>query len=347
MPSVLITGANGSLALPAVDYILSQYPSYTLVLTVRNDSDDDKNTAKLKSIVAKFPSVECHIRALDLNKLSDVNTFAESLRADIEEGKIPYLAAIICNAMTWSLLSGQKFSEDGLEQSLQVNHLSQFSLTLRLLDSMDKQNGRIVFLSSDSHRPGRAAFEVYPPIIPDDLEELVKPKPDDKGEKAGRGFYRYGLSKLVIVMTMYELNRRLRAVRRAPSQFSGNLLTVAQSDTLDSVRALAIDPGGLLDSRSLTAEHVPTSWKLIFSVLRLLRPLLVKFMPNMQTSASAAREVVDVAISEKYAGQDGHFVIDHKEDSSPESHDDDTQKKLFEKSLEWAGVRQEDTILPL
>jgi NAD(P)-dependent dehydrogenase (short-subunit alcohol dehydrogenase family) len=213
MLSVLITGANGTLALPAVNNLLSQYPSYTLVLTVRNDSDDDKNTAKLKSVVAKFPDATCHIRKLDLNKFAAVNTFAETLRTDIAQGRIPRLAAIICNAMAWSLSSGQKFSDDGLEQCLQVNHLSQFSLTLQLLGSMDPKNGRIVFLSSESHIPGKAMFETFPPILPDDLEELAKPKPDKKGEEIGRGFYRYALSKLVIVMTMYELSRRLQAVR--------------------------------------------------------------------------------------------------------------------------------------
>lgn len=212
MATVLVTGANGSLALPAVEYLLSRYPSYTTVLTVRDDSEKDSNTTTLRHIIAKFPNADSHVRKLDLSSLKTVQAFTADLRTEIDQGKIPRLAAIICNAMTWSLQSGQQFSDDGYETCMAINHLAQFSLTLRLLGQMDPKYGRIVFLSSDTHWPGKAGFEIYPPNLPDDLELLVKPKLDKQGEEVGRGFQRYALSKLVIVMTMYELIRRLKAV---------------------------------------------------------------------------------------------------------------------------------------
>lgn len=209
--TILLTGANGSLGLAAVEYILSTYPTHTALLTVRNPSSSDPNTAKLRAIIAKYPDSNVHLETLDLASLSDVAAFAQKVRARIEQGTWPRLAAIICNAMTWSLNSGVQFSKDGLELDMAVNTLSHFDIVLRLLGVMDER-GRIVFLSSDSHWPGKAGFEVYPPVIPEDLDELVRYEKDAPAEEAGRGFLRYGLSKLVGVMLVYELNRRLRKV---------------------------------------------------------------------------------------------------------------------------------------
>jgi len=214
MGTVIITGANGSLAIPAVDYLLSRYPSYTAILTIRDNSNKDANTTRLQSIIAKYPNAQVSVRKLDLARLSDVNAFAGTLHSEIAEKKLPPLAAIICNAFTWDMTPPIKYTEDGFERAMGVNHIAQLNLTLRLLGDFDPQHGRIVFLSSESHWAGKAGFEVYPPTLPNDLNLLVKPNPDKAGEEAGRGFQRYGLSKLAVVMTMYELNRRLKKVRR-------------------------------------------------------------------------------------------------------------------------------------
>ena len=41
--TIIITGANGSLALPAVQHLLANYSNHALVLTVRNTLDADVN----------------------------------------------------------------------------------------------------------------------------------------------------------------------------------------------------------------------------------------------------------------------------------------------------------------
>lgn len=210
MGTVLITGANGSLAVPAVGYLLSKYPSCTAVLTVRDDSERDTNTIRLRSIIAKYPNAHCSIRKLDLARLSDVGAFTDAIHSDIANGRLQPLVAIICNAFTWDMSETIKFTDDGFERAMGVNHVAHFDLTLRLLGDLEPKRGRIVFMSSESHWPGKAGFEKYAPILPADLDLLVKPQPDKLGEEVGRGFQRYGLSKLVIVMSMYELNRRLK-----------------------------------------------------------------------------------------------------------------------------------------
>lgn len=210
---MLFTGANGSLGIPAVKYLLDAYPEYTLILTVRDDSNQDENTVELRKIVSSFPSTSTSIRKLNLASLKEVEQFANTLHSEIDGGKIPRLVAIICNAMSWKLMGGPSVSEDGYESSIAVNHLAHFALTLRLLSAMDAQRGRIVFLGSEAHRSLEYGLSKgFPTHIPDDLNFLVLPQPDKKEEEVGRGFQRYGTSKLVIIMVSYELSRRLKAV---------------------------------------------------------------------------------------------------------------------------------------
>lgn len=212
MGTVLLTGANSSLGLPAAQYLLSNYPAYTAVFTVRNVSANDPNTNELRAMITHFPNSKTSIRKLDLSSLEEVRIFAAELNAEVASGKLPKFASIVCNAMSWTLSDGLKYSADGLELSMAVNHIAQTGLVLRLLQSVDVQEGRIIFLSSSSHRAGSGGFEVYPPKVPQDLDEWVHPPKDGPGEEAGRGFYRYGVSKLAVVMGNYALERRLKEV---------------------------------------------------------------------------------------------------------------------------------------
>lgn len=186
MVTVIITGANGSLAIPSVKYLLSKYPTYTALLTVRDDTD--QNSAKLRQVISNFPSSKTQVTKLDLSSLSAVENFASQVKEEIATGELRPLKAIICNAFTWSITRGLQFSADGYERSFAVNHLAHLSLVLRLLDSFSPEGGRITFLSSDAHHPGKNGLEKFPPTLPDDLELLVKPNPDKPGEEVERGF---------------------------------------------------------------------------------------------------------------------------------------------------------------
>ncbi|KAK1910854.1 hypothetical protein P3342_008734 [Pyrenophora teres f. teres] len=50
--TIPITGANGSLAIPTVEYLFRTYRQYTLVLTVRNEYVQDHNTLELHRVLA-------------------------------------------------------------------------------------------------------------------------------------------------------------------------------------------------------------------------------------------------------------------------------------------------------
>ena len=207
--TIIITGANGSLAIPAIQHLLTHYPDYTPILTVRNASEADVNTNKLRSVVAQFPNVKTSIVEVDLANLSAVQDFASSIAADIAAGKLSPIAAIICNAYYWNLVQGVQITGDGYEKTFQVSHLAHVSLVLRLLGSFVTGGGRVVLLSSDAHGPGKNGLEKYPPSLPEDLDLLVKPADPEPADNFGRGFQRYANSKLANVTWMYALNGHL------------------------------------------------------------------------------------------------------------------------------------------
>jgi NAD(P)-dependent dehydrogenase (short-subunit alcohol dehydrogenase family) len=208
---VLITGANSSLAIPAVDHLLSNYPNLTAVLTVRNLGTTDANTQRLREVLSMYPTQKAHLHSLDLASLPQVATFSKEIAHEISAGRLPPFVSIICNAFAWSISGGLKYSHDGYELSMAVNHLAHLSLVMRLLGSFS-ETGRITFLASDTHYPGKSPLQKFPPVLPDDLDLLIRPPSEKQGEEIGRGFQRYGVSKLAIITVMYELNRRLAQV---------------------------------------------------------------------------------------------------------------------------------------
>lgn len=219
--TVLITGANGSVAIPAIQYLLTNYPTIHAVLTVRNSAGSDPNTQKLRAITAPFKD-RVIIRDLDLASLASVYGFSITLEADIKGGSIPPLTSIICNAYYWNLASPADFTSDGFERTFQINHLAHSYLVRLLLESFGPadrsapRSGRVVLFGSDAIFPGKNGLEKYPPRLPENLEELANPDLKlDNNDHMGHGFKRYALSKLAIVTWMYALNKDLQKVRSA------------------------------------------------------------------------------------------------------------------------------------
>lgn len=211
--TILLTGANGSLALAAVRYSLTYHPDYTLLLTVRNTSEKDENTDTLRELLAEHPENRGIIRQLDLGQLNSVADFARNVAAEVSTRQLPPLTSIICNAFFWNLNKPMDFTGDGFEKTIQIIHLAHASLVLHLLNSFHPQKGRIVLLSTDGVFPGKNSLEKLPPGMPDDLDSLVHPRPDESNDHLGHGFRRYANAKLAVVIWAEELNRRLERVR--------------------------------------------------------------------------------------------------------------------------------------
>lgn len=208
--TVIITGANGSLALAYVQQFLHDFPSYFAIFAVRNDSDEDPNTAKLRKIASKFKDAKFSVEAVDLSSIENVKAFSENIANRVSTGEIPRISSIVCNAFNWSL-TGQKMSGDGIDLAFQVSHLSHFILVLKLLRSMNKSTSRIVMLGSAAHDGNnKSSMNPLGAQLPSNLEQLVHPTADKPGEEQARGFQRYANSKLANIMFMHALNRKLQ-----------------------------------------------------------------------------------------------------------------------------------------
>jgi hypothetical protein len=61
----------------------------------------------------------------------------------------------------------------------------------------------------------------------------------------------------------------------------------------------------------------------------------------------AAKPVVDVAVADEYAGQEGYYEGSAKIASSTDSLNEETQRKLWDRSVTWCGLKAEDTVIVL
>lgn len=130
---------------------------------------------------------EPEIAACDLASLAGVR----GLAADIEQ-RFDSLDGLINNAGVFT--ARRRETVDGFEMQLGVNHLAPFVLTQLLLPLLAKSpNGRVITVSSGSHRSGRIHWSNL------QLSRFYF------------GLTAYGQSKLANVLFAYELQRRLPA----------------------------------------------------------------------------------------------------------------------------------------
>ncbi|KAG4276124.1 hypothetical protein FPRO04_07848 [Fusarium proliferatum] len=321
--TIIVTGANGSLALAYVAHLIKTQPSYTILATVRNASPSDPNTAQLSSILSSHP--KSSIEALELSLLSNVRAFSENTAKRVASGEIPPIKAIICNAFTMSVTE-QVYTPDGFERTFQVNHLSYFVLVLKLIGSM-ASDGRIVMLGSDTHYTTRShPLFKQRPGIPEDTELLVKPKPDKKGKGYDGGFHRYGNSKLANIMFMHDLNVRLE-----------------KNPKLSGITVIAMDPGGMVDSR---AHRIQTPFmRLAFSLVLISLPVLRHFTDTMRPAAQSGRELVELSVGERFKGTKGYFMGARREEEDIACKDVHRRELLWNACWKWAGMREEETVL--
>ncbi|CUS09168.1 unnamed protein product [Tuber aestivum] len=324
--TVLITGANGTLATALVENLLTSHPENHLLLAVRNTSDSDVHTKNLRRLSSCHPSTSVHIEPLDLSSLASVRAFTTTVTSLISSGTIPPLAAIVCNAFSWSLNSGIQFTKDGYESTFQVCHLGHFLLVLRLLASMER-TGRIVVIGSEEHSDERPSLiSPYRPGIPEKVGELVKPAPEDPKTTFHRGFTRYATAKLCQTMFMYDLGRRL-----------------SQDPNLSGITVSVLDPGGLPASRCFV-EH-PTIVKLFMNYVFAPAVYVLRYVTTrFRTPWDAGVDVADVTVGE-LGKESGYYVGKKRIDGSCASRDETLQGVLWRKSIEWTGLEKGETIL--
>ena len=335
--TLIVTGCAGGLGMAIATEIVQSPKPYNAVFTVRDASKS--NAQPLVSLISTSKDKSRFSTAdLDLSNQSQIRSFAASINSRVSSGELKPIRAIILNA-AWQYAQGQKFTDDkGYEMNYAVNHLANVLLVLLLLPSIDKDSGRIVFVSSWSHDAKDPYNEQWdcpkegmwiPP------KEAIKPPPDDiKDDLFKKGMARYGQSKLAPLQFMYALQRRMDA-----------------KPELKNISALAVDPAAMLTTGMVRSYN--TAFRLAIRVVGyVFSPLLVLLSPNgrFRTPAKSARDVLYAALTEgsKTLGEKpkGLFMNGTAlSESSFEARDEEKQKVVWEQSLELVGLKDEETLL--
>jgi NAD(P)-dependent dehydrogenase (short-subunit alcohol dehydrogenase family) len=87
---------------------------------------------------------------MDLTDMDSVRQAAKVINLRVSSGHIPQIKVLILNA-GYNDLGKQAWTKDGLDITFSANYLGHWLLTLLLLQSMDKDSGRIVLVGSQAH----------------------------------------------------------------------------------------------------------------------------------------------------------------------------------------------------
>ncbi len=191
-------------------------------------------------------------------------------------------------------------TKDGFESQLGTNHLGHFALTAKLMPALSAaSSSRVVNVSSIGHRSGDI-----------DFNELLFSR---SNYKRWRSYYR---SKLANLLFTYEMHRRLEQAR------------------IENIASLAAHPGVARTNLAQGMGFIGT----------LLKPIAFLFVQSAQMGAlPILRAATDPdAQSGQYYGPDkphersGFPVV---VSSSPDSHDEEAARCLWEHSEELTGLK--------
>ncbi|KAF8483532.1 hypothetical protein DFH94DRAFT_626525 [Russula ochroleuca] len=198
--TVVVIGANAGLGFEAAKHFASMNPK-RLVLGCRSQ---EKGQAALQAIQATgFKNAE--LALVDLARFASVSAFADTFIRENAQIDI-----FVQNAGI--LVTRYSASEDGWEESIQVNHLSGMMLILLLLPCLVKAassgtspNPRVVIVSSEVHYQTKFSKKEVE-------SDKILQKINDKNYCTLRVILdRYNLSKLLNIFFVRELTKRLPA----------------------------------------------------------------------------------------------------------------------------------------
>ncbi len=193
-------------------------------------------------------------------------------------------------------------TKDGFESQFGTNHLGHFALTAKLMPAITAaQSSRVVNVSSVGHRSGDI-----------DFNDLLL---DRSNYKRWRAYYR---SKLANLLFTYEMHRRL--------QLAG----------IENVSSVAAHPGVARTNLAQGMGFIGT----------LLKPIAFLFVQSAQMGAlPILRAATDTtAQGGQYYGPDkphersGFPIV---VSSSPDSHNEENARQLWERSEELTGIEFE------
>ncbi|KXN69872.1 short chain dehydrogenase/ reductase [Conidiobolus coronatus NRRL 28638] len=178
----LITGGNEGIGYFTALHLARMGSRVTIA-----SRSEQKSIQAVESLKKLSKNDQIDYEILDLGSLRNVREFAEKFSKKYES-----LDYCVLNAGCSFINYGT--TEDGIERTIQINHLGHMQLSLLLLPIIKKaENPRIIFLSSDLHLD----------------TTLTLPKDLESGPN-NFGMAQYPKTKLMNVFTVKELARKLK-----------------------------------------------------------------------------------------------------------------------------------------
>jgi len=189
---VVITGATSGIGLAAAEKLAAM--GARIVQVARDRERGQAAMARLNQI---SPGIAHTIQYADLSRLREMKRVATEI-AQAE----PRIDVLINNA--GAMFGTRQLTEDGLERTFALNHMSYFMMTQGLRDRLvASPPARVVNTASDAHTSGTVDF--------DDLqsEKAYRPNLWDWMRYGGPAFKVYARSKLMNILYTRELARKL------------------------------------------------------------------------------------------------------------------------------------------
>ncbi|XP_077982271.1 WW domain-containing oxidoreductase-like [Glandiceps talaboti] len=242
---VIITGANSGIGFETARNLAIH--GAHVVMACRNLK---KANAAAKTILEERPEAKVVTMLLDLASFRSVQQFAENYK--LREWP---LNVLILNAAVFGL--PWQLTEDGIEATFQVNHLSHFYLFQLLRDLLidsSSMTARVVVVSSESHRFVNITGNYF------NMDNLSPPRDQYWSMLA------YNRSKLCNILFALELHRRFSS---------------------QGIACNVLHPGNMIYT------GLPKQWWLIWFVYMLVRPFTKTMSQGAATSVycATAREL--------------------------------------------------------
>jgi NAD(P)-dependent dehydrogenase (short-subunit alcohol dehydrogenase family) len=176
--TVVITGGTSGIGQVAAEKLAAM--GARMVLVARDQARGDQTLARLRQA---GPGVSHSLHLADLSRLSEMKRVARAIAATE-----PRIDVLINNA--GALFGSRQLTEDGLEKTFALNHMSYFVVTQELREQLVASAARVVNTASDAHKGARLDFS------------------DLQSAQNYRGFKVYGKSKLCNILFTGEMARR-------------------------------------------------------------------------------------------------------------------------------------------